>query len=302
MNKWTLYNASMEMASRLNAIFSKIFIFDVDRSPIGVNAYLNQTDVFRKSLLKGVRIYVNESANETSLKVRFHGLGMDKCNKCELKALAEVLGEGLAHSISIYENEKAIAFYLNDYLYYDNYEHCFEVTANNFEQTIRTEYPFAHHLKTEIELEWLIAQEYLLDNITSITKDGSPLFDMTTFKSRPSWGILRIEKTGYSYDISMQDCNFFSSRMFEGHVMSYISQFANMGRLPQQPLSYCSNPYMEIYLSSDSRQYFVTADRVRNYGLTPEDIKAAIPLICNKLMIRSDVEHWLNYTNLPFAY
>lgn len=302
MNKWTLYNASMEMASRLNAIFSKIFIFDVNKSPLFVNAYLNIGDYFRRSLREGVEIYVHESDYETALIVKFRGLGMEDCNKSELETLAWSLGEGLAHSISIFENDKTITFYLNEFLHYDKYEHYFEVTADNSAKNFRTDYPFSHHLKTEVELEWLVNQNHLLDNITSITRDGRPLFDMKTFKSRHSWGILRIEKTGYTYNISMQDSNFFSSRMFDGHVMSYISQFATMGRLPQQPLSYGSNPYMEIYLSSDSRAYFVTADRVRNYGLTPEDIKAAIPLICNKLIIRDDVEHWLNYTFLPFAY
>lgn len=84
-------------------------------------------------------------------------------------------------------------------------------------------------MKTEFDLEFLMFNEtHLEKGISEITKNGKPLFDIVQYKAKPKWGILRIEKNLSGYNISLQDCNFFNSRMYNFKVMSYLGQYSTL--------------------------------------------------------------------------
>ena len=152
-------------------------------------------------------------------------------------------------------------------------------------------------MKTEFDLEFLMFNEtHLEKGISEITKNGKPLFDIVQYKAKPKWGILRIEKNLSGYNILLQDCNFFNSRMYNLKVMSYLGQYSTLEKIPTLDKKIGFNPFIEIYFSADYRNYIVYVERIRNYGLTPNDLRNSIPFVCEKIGIINDV-NWAEYLN-----
>lgn len=290
MRPWNLYNASMEIASRCNAIFSKIFIYKVTNYlQLWIDAY--PMYVINKS---PYNIHMVAQKGENVLNFYLNGFHLEDREESELNAIAYLLGHDIADRFAITENRNGFIFYFDDNLNYKEYENHYEIVVNGETKIMKSDYPLLNYMKTEFDLEFQIANEEGYKNISGITKNGQSLFDVVKYMNKPSWGIVRIEKGINGYSVALQDCNFFSTRIYNIKVMSYLGQLSIIERLPQLPQRNGLNPYMEIYLSADLTNYNVLVERIRNYGLTSEDVKSALPIICQKIGVSNNTD-WANY-------
>jgi hypothetical protein len=145
-------------------------------------------------------------------------------------------------------------------------------------------------MQTEFDLEFLLFNEQRIDTgISEILKNGIPLFEITQYKRKPCWGILHIEKDGTKYSVSSQDCNFFSRGTYTLKILSYFGQYASLEKIPMLPQKVGKNPFVDIYFSADDRNYLVYIERIRNFGLTPSEMKEAFSAYCTH--IGADKDH-----------
>lgn len=309
-SKWIVYNASMLLISRCNKIFSKNFIFKANRSPVfSIRACLTVDDLCDWSISQGIEIFQrmsNEGEYLPSLIVRFYGLGFEEYEKEALKELGFILGKDIANRIHIPEGiiyDPALIFDLDPNLNYEKYKIQLDYISCGEKKTITTDYPFAKYLNTEFELELMVAFNDNENPVVDIARNGKALFDYNTFIAKPSWGIMRIQKKGNTYEIILRNMktnydwccndtkitnlcvrdksndNYLDAGIFYSHILSYIGQLSILEITPCLPQPTDKDPYMDIYMSSDYK--YVIIDRIRNYSLTPNDIKAAIPYIIN---------------------
>ena len=50
------------------------------------------------------------------------------------------------------------------------------------------------------------------------------------------------------------------------------------------------NPFVEIYLSGDDENYLVFVERIRNYGMTHDDLQASFAVFCDKIGVDKNVD------------
>ena len=308
-NKWILYNASMILASRCNKVFSKNFIFNVTKDPFSIKACLSAEDINDLDSSQSIEIQCMlsiECKYLPSLIVRFSGFGLEEYEMEALKQLGYILGKGITRQFHIAKNfGTEIIFDLDPNLNYEKYEIQLDYLSHGEKKTINTTFPLAKYLNTEFELELMLTFNNDESSVLNISRNGNAVFDDNTFIAKSSWGIIRIQKDDNTYKIilrnirtsydwccnnkkSTDSCvgdrsndNYLDAGIFYSHILSYIGQLTILGTTPCLPQLADKDPFMDIYISADN--IYVSIDRIRNYGLTQNDIKAAIPELIKKL-------------------
>ena len=296
MRAWNLYNASMEIASRCNAIFSKLFVYRVTNY---MALWIDATPIYQSFQAPyNIHMVANKGGNTLEVYLNFYDkYRLSECDEDELNAIAYTIGHDIADRFAIANNKSGFIFFFDEGLNYSEYENEYRFCVNGVTKSIKSDYPLTNHMKTEFDLEFLMFNEESLENgISDITKNGKHLFDIVKYMEKPSWGIIRIEKQASGFTVTLQDCNFFSARMYNLKVMSYIGQYASLEKVPTLEKKPGMNPFVEIYMSANEREYLVYVERIRNYGLSPKDIQDSLPLVCQKVGVREDV-NWAEYLN-----
>lgn len=290
MQAWKLYNASMEIASRCNTVFSKIFTFVVTRH---MGLWIDAIPCHNQ-IQAPYNIHMVLCPNNT-LEVHFNvetqsekGEWIEDCFK-DLEEIAYKLGYNITEKYIL--KEKCIIFFFDDFLFYPQYENRYDFIVNGESKYLNTDYPLIHHMRTEFDTEFLLYNDMKLPYaISSLRKNGMPVFDTNAFMNKPLWTIIKIEKNENKFEIALQNDSLFSESLCLMKAMSYIGQYASMGKIPTE----AANPQrscIEFYLSSDG--FDVSVERIRNYGFTPQDLTDAIPAICAKVNCdESQINHW----------
>lgn len=292
MRLWNLYNASMEIAARCNAIFSKSFVYQITNGKALL--YIDATPIYKFSQAPyDIHMVANKGGNTLEVYLNFHD--RLECDEEALTVIAYRMGHDIADRFAIANKNAGFIFFFDEVINYPEYENEYRFCVNGLTKTIKSDYPLANHMKTEFDLEFLLYNKESLENgISDITKDGKHLFDIIEYMEKTNWGIIRIEKQSSDFSVTLQDCNFFSAKLFNPKIMSYISQYAYLEKVPTLEKKPDMNPFVEIYLSGDEREYLVRIERIRNYGLSPKDIQDSLPLVCSKVGVRDDI-NWAKY-------
>lgn len=294
MNAWTQYNICMEIAARCNKVFSKNFTFLVTKQ---MGLWIDAIPCHNQAQAP-YQIHMVLSPNnafEVYFNVDTQAEGGDWIEACfeDLEDIAYGLGYNIVEKYAIKKN--CIVFFFNDFLSYPQYENRYDFIVNGEAKHLNTDYPLIHHMKTEFATEFLLYNEMELPYaISSLRKNGKPIFDINVFKTNSLWTIIKIEKNGNSFEVTLQDNNFFSESLCLMKAMSYIGQYASMEQIPTETAG-IQRPCIEFYLSSDGLidSYDVRVERIRNYGFTPQDLADAIPAICAKVNCNDQlVKHW----------
>lgn len=295
MKSWNLYNASMEIAARCNAIFSKLFVYRITNF---MALWIDATPTYSTDSPYDIHMVANKGGNTLEVYLNFHGkYSLSYYDEEDMNAIAYSIGHDVADRFAIAKNNAGFIFFFGENLTYLEYENEYKFVVDGEIKVINSDFPLINYMKTEFDLEFLMFNEtHLEKGISEITKNGKPLFDIVQYKAKPKWGILRIEKNLSGYNILLQDCNFFNSRMYNLKVMSYLGQYSTLEKIPTLDKKIGFNPFIEIYFSADYRNYIVYVERIRNYGLTPIDLRNSIPFVCEKIGIINDV-NWAEYLN-----
>ena len=293
MRPWTLYNASMEIAARCNAIFSKLFVYKTTNF---IALWIDANSTYSINTPNNIHMVANKGGNSLEVYLNFcDKYNLSEYDKNEMNALAYALGHDIANEFAIAKNNSSFIFFFDENLTYKEYENEYRFVVEGKTRVIKSDYPLINYMRTEFDLEFSIYnEEGLKKGISEITKNGKPLFDIVQYMAKPRWGIIRIEKGLSSYNVFLQDCNFFNSRMYNLKVMSYIGQYSTLERIPTLAKKNGEHPFIEIYFSTNCRDFMVYVERIRNYGLTPDDLKNSIPFICEKINVRNDI-NWAEY-------
>lgn len=289
MRPWNLYNASMEIASRCNAVFSKNFVYSIIRYN-GVTIDANNR--YRFPNMFNIHMIANKGGNQLEFYVNFMSdlYQFSNCDNDDFERIAYSLGHDVASKFGVTKNKEGLIFYFDDSLNYPEYENYYDFVVDGERQNLESDYPMFHHMQTEFDLEFLLFNEQRIDTgISEILKNGIPLFEITQYKRKPCWGILHIEKDGTKYSVSSQDCNFFSRGTYTLKILSYFGQYASLEKIPMLPQKVGMNPFVDIYFSADDRNYLVYIERIRNFGLTPSEMKEAFSAYCTH--IGADKDH-----------
>jgi hypothetical protein len=213
----------------------------------------------------------------------------------ELDNIAYALGHGIAERVAYAKDKSAIIFFFDESRDYPEYENEYKFSVDGETIEVKSDFPLINYMQTEFDLEFVMFNEKRLKKgISDITKNGQPLFDIVHFMDQPSWGIIRIEKSSTGYIVALQDCNFFNTFKYNTRIMSYIGQYAKLEMFPTLDKKPGMNPFIEIYMSGDEKNFGATVERVRNYGLSPEDIRKSLPQVIEKIPVPSGVD-WANY-------
>ena len=293
MTPWNLINASMQIAARCSEVFSKQFVYRVTRFTA---LWIDATPIFNPSEAP-YNIHMVAERNSNCLEVYLNFgkyLNLDWFEKETMDHLAYLIGHDIASRYSIVEGNRGFLFYFDNDLYYQEYEDHYEFNLNGEKKVVDTDFPLLHYMQTEFDVEFLMFKEMgLKGGLSNISKNGKSIFNMLNFKNQSSWEIVRIEKKDNQYIVSIEEHHF----SCKNETMSYIGQLSILEKIPTLPVQNGENPYMEIYFSkTHSLGNAVKIERLRNYGLTPDDIKASIPLLCEKLMLSSSHD-WANHIN-----
>ena len=289
MRPWNLYNASMEIVSRCNSFFSKLFIYRVMRFN-GLTIDANPRYKFPAPY--NIHMIVDKGGNRLEVYLNFYGMySLSNCDDGDLERIAYSLGHDVASRFGVTKNKTGFIFFFDENLTYPEYNNHYEFVVNGERKSIDSDYPLLNHMQTEFDLEFqLFNEEQIKPGISEITKNGKPLFDVVQYMNKPSWGIIRFEKTETNYTVSMQDCNFFSKSKYTIKIFSYMGQYSALEIVPTLPTKEGMNPFVEIYLSGDDENYLVFVERIRNYGMTHDDLQASFAVFCDKIGVDKNVD------------
>jgi hypothetical protein len=210
MRPWNLYNASMEIASRCNAVFSKLFIYKVMRMN---GIYIDANNRYRFPAMYNIHMIADKKTSKLEFYVNFSSEQADfsKCEDDELDRIAYSLAHGISNRYGVAEGKSGFIFYFDDNLNYKEYENHYEFTVDGETKTIDSDYPMLHHMRTEFDLEFQLFNEFgIKPGLSELKKNGLPVFSESQFMNKKSWGILRVEKGDNGYIVNLQDSNFFS--------------------------------------------------------------------------------------------
>lgn len=295
MKSWNLYNASMEIAARCNAIFSKLFVYRITNF---MALWIDAFPTYSTDSPYNIHMVADKGGNTLEVYLNFYGKhSLSYYDEEDMNAIAYSIGHDVADRFAIAKDNAGFIFFFDENLTYLEYENEYKFVVDGEIKVINSDFPLLNYMNTEFDLEFLIFNEtHLEKGISEITKNGKSLFDIVQYKAKSQWGILRIEKNSSGYNISLQDFNFFNSRMYDFNVMSYLGQYSTLEKIPTLDKKIGLNPFVEIYFSADSMNYIVYVERIRNYGLTPNDLRNSIPFVCEKIGVINNI-NWAEYLN-----
>lgn len=292
MTNFSFYNACMEIATRMNRLFSKSFVFHVSNE---YQLWIDATPIYNIfSAPYNIHMVGNRVHNALEVYLNFEQIyDISQNDKDWFEMIAYELGHDIAERFAITRNRNGFIFFFPEDTNYPSYKDHFEYILDGEYREETTDYPLVHHMKTEFDAEFTILNEENLDGpISELKKNGSPMFDIVKFMNQRTWGIVRIEKDGCNYNIVRQGQNdFFRKSFFK--VLPYIAQYAELEKIPMFKKKANLNPFVEMYFSFDDESYDVLLERVRNYGLSHDDLQAAMTSICDEFEVRSDI-NWAN--------
>jgi len=298
LGSWNLFNATLLIAAKLNSVFSKVFIFSVDRMPrIRLDVYANldysapnNEERMHKPYCDTVHLVATPGLDIVS--VYFDLFPGEHLNDEELNYLAHVLGEGIATSYAKPKFSDSFDLILPEDLEYPEYMDTFDFLVEGERKHIEDDYPLPHYLKTEYELENFWSNHYgYTEPIESLYRNGKPLFDLNSFFSNQRWGVIRIDKNASDYEVYLEDCNLFEGDfpIEKRRIMSYIGQLASLERIPNHGQKDGLSPYIEFFFSGEPHVYQfdyanrIYFERVRSYGFSTRDLKNALPKVSQAL-------------------
>lgn len=305
LGSWNLYNATCAVAARLNLVFSKVFIFSIERlmPRIRLDVYANldysapdNNERLRKFYMDDtVHLVATPGIDETS--VFFNLFPTGHLEKNQLHCLAHELGLGLATSYYTPDEGFLDRFDLvyDEELNFEGYMDTYDIYVGNEHKHFEADYPLPHYLKTEYELEEFWSNHYgYKEPIKSISRNGIPLFDLDSFIQKDRWCIIRIMKLASEefkveiegHNLAEYDDYSFDDAVERMRIMSYIGQMTAIERIQNHGVKDGCSPYMELYFSTSKHNNFdnyVLLERVRNFGLTIEDLQWVISDVCVKL-------------------
>ena len=172
MRPWNLYNASMEIASRCNAVFSKNFVYSVIRYN-GVTIDANNR--YRFPNMFNIHMIANKGGNQLEFYVNFMSdlYQFSNCDNDDFERIAYSLGHDVASKFGVTKNKEGLIFYFDDSLNYPEYENYYDFVVDGERQKLESDYPMFHHMQTEFDLEFLLFNEQRID--TGISEIGCPI-------------------------------------------------------------------------------------------------------------------------------
>lgn len=306
LGSWNLYNATFVIAARLNLVFSKVFVFTINRVMPGVRldvfanldytAPKNEDRAYAKGAFYQDTVHLVATPGIDVTSVYFNLFPDGHLEKDELDCLAHELGLGIATSFTKDERYRdQFDLVYDEELHFEGYMDTYDICVGNEQKHFEEDYPLPHYLKTEYELEEFWTNHYgYKEPIKSIYRNGIPLFDLDSFLQKDRWCIIRIIKLAFNdFKVEIEGHNLlendelsFDDAIERRRIMSYIGQMTAIERIQNHGIKDGCLPYMELYFSTEEHNYFdnyILLERVRNYGLTIDDLQRAVYYVSSKL-------------------
>lgn len=99
MKSWNLYNASMEIAARCNAIFSKLFVYRITNF---MALWIDATPTYSTDSPYDIHMVANKGGNTLEVYLNFHGkYSLSYYDEEDMNAIAYSIGHDVADRFAI---------------------------------------------------------------------------------------------------------------------------------------------------------------------------------------------------------
>ena len=306
LGSWNLYNATLSIAAKLNSVFSKVFIFNIERvtpkirldvyANLDYSAPKNEDRAYPEGAFYQDIVHLVATPGYDAVSVFFHLFPDGPLEDEDLNLLAHIFGEGIATSYGK-RDLNSFDLLLKEDLDYSGYMDSYDIFVGGEHKHFEADYPLPHYLKTEYELENFWSHHYgYTEPIESLYRNGKPLFDLHSFLSNQRWAVIRIEKMSSDYVVNLEGCNLYEGEdswspypVERRRIMSFMGQLASLEKIPNHGQKDGLSPFIEICFSGEPRaNKYDNAnldylERVRNYGFTVQDLRKALPKVSQAL-------------------
>lgn len=282
MNRWNFANAVLKIASRINYRFCRVFNIGITNgNELWVDFYEN--DVLKIHLV-GKRIL-----NCVAVCIKKDFMNIEHADKRCLEAFVCDLGHDVVDSYLL--DDGILHLYLKDELEFPVYKDKYEFIANGESQTIETDFPLLHYLKTEFEVHHLLSCDFCkFDERIDILRNGKPLFNILEVLEKDNICKLNIEIVNGKIEVnsSMRDFKLYTHQIMK-LLTSYVKTTRN--KSPQNN----GTKTAEIFFSKDKSELKIRIERIKTNNFTISDWKAALPVINEHLGFPNNeatLKHW----------
>jgi hypothetical protein len=290
---WTSYNAAFEIAARCQLLLSKVCSFHVTNSSnFEVTLHSTHYAAFSPCLIT-IGFSKKEDYRDKIHVVFDEKLRLDEMEPYQLDGFAYDIGKNIAEKYTILDaTPKHFVYFLEKD--YDEFEHEYEIGYDGKTETFKTDYPLNKYMATEFEVESILSVDKNIKSpFESLKRNGYDLFSEKKLSNRPFTSYITITKNKGKLSVVVDIRGMlYDDWLAKTNLVSKVHSLGEFGFL--KSFEYTKGKEQCLIIISGNNDRKVRIERVRNYGLSPNDIVAAIPLIEEKIGFLASRD-WSNY-------
>ena len=290
---WTSYNAAFEIAARCQLLLSKVCSFHITNSSnFEVTLHTTKYALFSPCLVT-IGFSKKEDFRDKIHVVFDEKIKLNEMDESRLDGFAYEIGKNIASKYGVLnDNRNHLIYYLDKD--YDEFEDEYEIGYDGKTETFRTDYPLNKYMATEYEVESILSVDKNINSpFDSLKRNGYDLFSEKRLSNRPFTSYITITKNEgkLSVEIDIRGM-LYDDWLAKTNLVSKVHSLGDFGFL--KSFEYIKGKEQCSIIISGNNDRRVRIERVRNYGLTPNDIVAAIPLMEEKIGFLASRD-WSNY-------